>query len=155
MWRSAVQLCLGLRKRRTSNALLFTLESASNEKQAASNAKRWHVKRNTSLGGLAQLARAPALQAGGQRFESVILHTLRNAHLYILYGVPERKEIYDILYKQRNNQVKVVRALLKDASFDKKKPSRKRTKTNLSKQDAKAMPTARALGQAQTACNHK
>ena len=39
MWRSAVQLCLGLRR-----------------------------------GGLAQLARAPALQAGGQRFESVILH---------------------------------------------------------------------------------
>ena len=38
MWRSAVQVCLGL------------------------------------LGGLAQLARAPALQAGGQRFESVILH---------------------------------------------------------------------------------
>ena len=29
---------------------------------------------NRSLGGLAQLARAPALQAGGQRFESVILH---------------------------------------------------------------------------------
>ena len=28
----------------------------------------------TSYGGLAQLARAPALQAGGQRFESVILH---------------------------------------------------------------------------------
>ena len=27
-------------------------------------------------GGLAQLARAPALQAGGQRFESVILHFL-------------------------------------------------------------------------------
>ena len=27
-------------------------------------------------GGLAQLARAPALQAGGQRFESVILHTV-------------------------------------------------------------------------------
>ena len=27
------------------------------------------------FGGLAQLARAPALQAGGQRFESVILHT--------------------------------------------------------------------------------
>ena len=27
------------------------------------------------LGGLAQLARAPALQAGGQRFESVILHS--------------------------------------------------------------------------------
>ena len=28
------------------------------------------------LGGLAQLARAPALHAGGQRFESVILHFL-------------------------------------------------------------------------------
>ena len=26
------------------------------------------------MGGLAQLARAPALHAGGQRFESVILH---------------------------------------------------------------------------------
>ena len=29
----------------------------------------------TTYGGLAQLARAPALQAGGQRFESVILHS--------------------------------------------------------------------------------
>ena len=29
-------------------------------------------------GGLAQLARAPALQAGGQRFESVILHTFQS-----------------------------------------------------------------------------
>ena len=29
---------------------------------------------NLNVGGLAQLARAPALQAGGQRFESVILH---------------------------------------------------------------------------------
>ena len=27
-----------------------------------------------NFGGLAQLARAPALHAGGQRFESVILH---------------------------------------------------------------------------------
>ena len=30
----------------------------------------------TYFGGLAQLARAPALHAGGQRFESVILHTI-------------------------------------------------------------------------------
>ena len=30
--------------------------------------------RPVTYGGLAQLARAPALQAGGQRFESVILH---------------------------------------------------------------------------------
>ena len=51
MWRAAVQLCLGLRV---------------NE-----------MDENLSLleGGLAQLARAPALQAGGQRFESVILHS--------------------------------------------------------------------------------
>ena len=33
-----------------------------------------------SNGGLAQLARAPALQAGGQRFESVILHTRFRIH---------------------------------------------------------------------------
>ena len=39
-----------------------------------------------SLGGLAQLARAPALQAGGQRFESVILHS---PHI--------EEEIFDIL----------------------------------------------------------
>ena len=34
------------------------------------------IRNDTDLGygGLAQLARAPALQAGGQRFESVILH---------------------------------------------------------------------------------
>ena len=31
---------------------------------------------NSKNGGLAQLARAPALQAGGQRFESVILHSI-------------------------------------------------------------------------------
>ena len=34
--------------------------------------------RNERYGGLAQLARAPALQAGGQRFESVILHYCEN-----------------------------------------------------------------------------
>ena len=32
------------------------------------------------FGGLAQLARAPALQAGGQRFESVILHLLEQGY---------------------------------------------------------------------------
>ena len=30
-----------------------------------------------NIGGLAQLARAPALHAGGQRFESVILHRFK------------------------------------------------------------------------------
>ena len=35
------------------------------------------------FGGLAQLARAPALQAGGQRFESVILHIIIWDHWHI------------------------------------------------------------------------
>ncbi len=35
------------------------------------------VLRLCFYGGLAQLARAPALQAGGQRFESVILHKFK------------------------------------------------------------------------------
>ena len=57
MWRSAVQVCLGLpiaagNVVQSQNAWDYTLYD----------------------GGLAQLARAPALQAGGQRFESVILH---------------------------------------------------------------------------------
>ena len=49
-----------------------------------------------SHGGLAQLARAPALQAGGQRFESVILH----------HGTHRRRfrrgtrEFIDILHKE-------------------------------------------------------
>ena len=34
-----------------------------------------HSQLLSRFGGLAQLARAPALQAGGQRFESVILHS--------------------------------------------------------------------------------
>ena len=50
-------------------------------------------------GGLAQLARAPALQAGGQRFESVILHSVcenadrRSQSAIIRNGL----EIFDIL----------------------------------------------------------
>ena len=45
----------------------------------------------TTNGGLAQLARAPALQAGGQRFESVILHSGHSGH-------PDKSiEIFDIL----------------------------------------------------------
>ena len=35
-------------------------------------------------GGLAQLARAPALQAGGQRFESVILHFVTAVPLTVI-----------------------------------------------------------------------
>ena len=43
-----------------------------------------------AIGGLAQLARAPALQAGGQRFESVILHS--------------KKEYIDILEVELSNE---------------------------------------------------
>ena len=51
------------------------------------------------LGGLAQLARAPALQAGGQRFESVILHQVYGRPLKFnvscfMFNV---LEIFDIL----------------------------------------------------------
>ena len=66
MWRSAVQVCLGL---------LY------------------------EDGGLAQLARAPALHAGGQRFESVSLHSVcenadrRSQSAIIRNG----REIFDIL----------------------------------------------------------
>ena len=50
-------------------------------------------------GGLAQLARAPALQAGGQRFESVILHIAHQALSYIIYDLSfsEAQAIFDIL----------------------------------------------------------
>jgi hypothetical protein len=37
------------------------------------------AKATAGEGGLAQLARAPALHAGGQRFESVILHFTRRS----------------------------------------------------------------------------
>ena len=40
------------------------------------------VPRKSLFGGLAQLARAPALQAGGQRFESVILHMTSGCSLF-------------------------------------------------------------------------
>ena len=39
------------------------------------------------FGGLAQLARAPALHAGGQRFESVILHTLYQMDIEMFFDV--------------------------------------------------------------------
>ena len=53
------------------------------------------------FGGLAQLARAPALQAGGQRFESVILHYSgefegKGNHIFHLSSLIWN-EIFDIL----------------------------------------------------------
>ena len=41
--------------------------------------------RYEKYGGLAQLARAPALQAGGQRFESVILHTKGKGRYEVIF----------------------------------------------------------------------
>ena len=69
MWRSAVQVCLGLH---------FAGRQCDPKADAGlpGTAPR-RCSSPVSLvvsGGLAQLARAPALQAGGQRFESVILH---------------------------------------------------------------------------------
>ena len=61
------------------------------------------------LGGLAQLARAPALQAGGQRFESVILHYGENRMAKAQASVNpsptlggcSQHEIFDILTQAR------------------------------------------------------
>ena len=60
MWRSAVQVCLGLH---------IAYGNVYHRLRMRAWDYIWF-----SYGGLAQLARAPALQAGGQRFESVILH---------------------------------------------------------------------------------
>ena len=51
-----------------------------------------------NYGGLAQLARAPALQAGGQRFESVILHVRGGEWKNPL---PYLYKIFDILTQAR------------------------------------------------------
>ena len=57
----------------------------------------------TIQGGLAQLARAPALQAGGHRFESDILHIFEkrigNANPGPTHGGPFSNPIFDILNK--------------------------------------------------------
>ena len=68
MWRSAVQLCAGLLETARFNDAATVME-------ALRFSGVWQGRaQSTAFGGLAQLARAPALQAGGQRFESVILH---------------------------------------------------------------------------------
>ena len=87
MWRSAVQVCLGL--------LLDSKFSILNHD--------WEP------GGLAQLARAPALQAGGQRFESVILHYGENrmtkayapVNPSLTLGGCSQQAIFDILTQAR------------------------------------------------------
>ena len=81
MWRSAVQVCLGLPQTIIVNYQFSII--------------------NSPTGGLAQLARAPALQAGGQRFESVILHNSgefegKGNQIFHLSSLIW-KEIFDIL----------------------------------------------------------
>ena len=58
-------------------------------------------------GGLAQLARAPALQAGGQRFESVILH--------IRFPLRASDTLHDIMYNLTSNEGK--RCPLKEGRY--------------------------------------
>ena len=81
MWRSAVQVCLGL-----PQTIIVSYQFSII---------------NSPTGGLAQLARAPALQAGGQRFESVILHYSgefegKGNHIFHLSSLIWN-EIFDIL----------------------------------------------------------
>jgi hypothetical protein len=59
MLRSTVRVCPGLRRR---------------DKIRVRRTELMKVFLNERTGGLAQLARAPALHAGGQEFESLILH---------------------------------------------------------------------------------
>ena len=50
------------------------LKSFEQKRSCGFDSHLWYIRN----GGLAQLARAPALHAGGQRFESVILHIRRS-----------------------------------------------------------------------------
>ena len=65
--------------------------------------------REVPYGGLAQLARAPALQAGGQRFESVILHIFPARPSGGLRG----KSIFDLLAHKTvvKTKVKKIKAI--------------------------------------------
>ena len=58
---------------------------------------------SSALGGLAQLARAPALQAGGQRFESVILHEFVRIADRRSQSVKIRDELRSLTYCDRKD----------------------------------------------------
>ena len=123
MWRSAVQLCAGLLQRLArvmgSPTQPQGCGGESGGNRALYVAQRHSIARFAEHGGLAQLARAPALQAGGQRFESVILHrsplmgsltqpqgcggesggnrALYAAQRHLIARFAEREEIFDVL----------------------------------------------------------
>ena len=65
------------------------------------------------FGGLAQLARAPALQAGGQRFESVILHSVTT-----LPGVSDKKGAHGHIGSKKQRAKKLKTAKLKSNNND-------------------------------------
>ena len=64
----------------------------------------------TFHGGLAQLARAPALQAGGQRFESVILHLWKVAMANESRSVASIHTIFDMLEAKAKKQEQICEA---------------------------------------------
>ena len=80
MWRSAVQVCLGLliAVRQCVQAVQVCLGLLIAVRQCVQAAILPGTTLYFAHGGLAQLARAPALQAGGHRFESDILHLMLN-----------------------------------------------------------------------------
>ena len=63
-----------------------------------------------SVGGLAQLARAPALQAGGQRFDSVILH----------HSKASERVLFIFVYKIINYPILIINDLIK---IEQKRPT--------------------------------
>ena len=104
MWRSAVQLCAGLLQR-LARVMGSPTQPQGWGGESGGNcalyvAQRHPIAQFAEHGGLAQLARAPALQAGGQRFESVILHPS------VLSQTRHTPEIFDILDKRNEKQIK-------------------------------------------------
>ena len=83
MWRSAVQVCLGLHGK----------TNAAGTPDSDTQKHPRHPSAVKMKGGLAQLARALAWHARGHRFDPDILHPVLN-------GL--RKTIYDILYNTTN-----------------------------------------------------
>ena len=75
----------------------------------------YNIYRQYNYGGLAQLARAPALQAGGQRFESVILHT-GNILINLSICIPHRSLTY--WHKQNCKVTKVQNFEIRIARFN-------------------------------------
>ena len=61
--------------------------------------------RFNSIGELAQLARAPALHAGGQRFESVILHQIIQTWIIFWLFTYWSTSLTDVLLETSNNHI--------------------------------------------------